>query len=158
MYSELLGAAIKKIKTKDGELQEDDSKQWNNLAASLLERKRKDLALHLAETAANIEEDDPYPVVAWANILRKIDQSELLESQPTKSLRYVEVWLRSFRRLPREITSAGILPHATKKIRAPTLALLGLMHPVIPGNAHRDCDALWFDARRRSHVRVELTI
>lgn len=75
MYSDLLRAAIQKIKAKDGELPQKDSEQWNKLARSLLELKRGDLAIHLAETAAEMEPDDPYPVVAWASILRKLKQS-----------------------------------------------------------------------------------
>lgn len=76
IYSDLLEAAIGKIKAKDGELSKEDSERWNNLARSLLEIGRKELAVHIAEKAAEIEQDDPYPVVAWANILRKLNRHD----------------------------------------------------------------------------------
>ena len=82
----------------------------------------------------------------------------LLEAQPPKHLRHVEVRLRRARRLPGEITAIGIFADAAKQINAPALALLRLVNPMIPGNAHGDRDAIIFHFCGGGHVRVKFPI
>src|SRR5690348_6370783 len=65
---------------------------------------------------------------------------------------------RCSRRLPRQIAAIRIFPNATKKIYSPTLTLLRFMNPMVPRDAHRNRDAILFDAGCRRHLRVEFPI
>jgi hypothetical protein len=76
------------------------------------------LALHLAETAAGIEKDDPFPVVAWSRILRELG-------------RYEE--------------AAGIFPRRYEKIKqsGKTSRPFFFEWGVALRESHRHCSATW---------------
>src|SRR5229473_160685 len=70
----------------------------------------------------------------------------------------MKAWLRRARRLPGQIATAGIRTNTTKQVDAPTLAALRLVNPMVPGNAHRNYHAIFFNLRGGRHVRMKLPI
>src|ERR1041385_3024423 len=81
--------------------------------------------------------------------------STLSELQPAKNLRHVKAGFGGVCRLPREIAAVRIFSHTAKQIGAPTLALLWLVNPIVPRNAHRDRQVILSNLCAGCHVGIE---